>query len=133
VNPAVDGLTVTGRGSGPLTLRAISLIDERSGASQVVVVDPRYRLAFLGDVKIYEDLAVLPRAFLANGLAVVYDPRAVVDRLRDPTWRPQDEAVAAAPEISPDQAFRAPGPPGPARAVADQPERPLCATPATQT
>jgi hypothetical protein len=131
VNPAVDGLTVTWRGSGPVTLRAISLIDERSGASQAVVVDPRYRLAFLGDMKIYEDLAVLPRAFLANGLAVVYDPREVVDRLRDPTWRPQDEAVAAAPEVSHELAFRASGDPGTARIVADDPERVVVATQST--
>ena len=56
-----------------LTLRGASLIDERTGSFQSLTLGP-YRLAHSGDVKIYENLDVLPRAFL------VQDPGALASQ-----------------------------------------------------
>ena len=58
----VTALTLTSEAS--LTVRGASLIDERADAFQSLTLGP-YRLAHSGDVKIYENLNVLPRAFLA--------------------------------------------------------------------
>jgi hypothetical protein len=49
-----------------LQLRGLSLIDERTGTSRTVSVDPAYRLVHSGDVKIYQNLGVLPRAFVVH-------------------------------------------------------------------
>src|SRR5207247_7959249 len=109
--PSVTSLSVTWRGSEPVTLRAISLVAEPTGASQPVVVDPRYRLDYLGDLKIYETVAVQPRVFLASGLAVVPNADAAVAALRQPSWDPRDLAVASASDVSPGVAFRGLGAP----------------------
>ncbi len=50
-----------------LTLRGASLIDERTDTFQGLTLGP-YRLAHSGDVKIYENLNVLPRAFVISNL-----------------------------------------------------------------
>lgn len=50
-----------------LTLRGASLIDERTDTFQGLTLGP-YRLAHSGDVKIYENLNVLPRAFIVSSL-----------------------------------------------------------------
>jgi hypothetical protein len=51
-----------------LTVRGASLIDERADAFQSLTLGP-YRLAHSGDVKIYENLNVLPRAFITTNPA----------------------------------------------------------------
>jgi hypothetical protein len=61
--------------TGPLVLRGLSLVDERSGAFQSLTLGP-YRLAHSGDVKVYENLAVLPRAFVASQAIVLGDTEA---------------------------------------------------------
>jgi len=61
--------------TGPLVLRGLSLVDERSGAFQSLTLG-RYRLAHSGDVKVYENLAVLPRAFVASQAIVLGDTEA---------------------------------------------------------
>lgn len=50
-----------------LVVRGASLIDERTDSFQSLTLGP-YRLAHSGDVKIYENLNVLPRAFLVSSL-----------------------------------------------------------------
>jgi hypothetical protein len=55
---------------GPLTIHGLSLIDERTGAFQTLALGP-YRLVHSGDVKVYENLAVLPRAFVAGEARVI--------------------------------------------------------------
>lgn len=56
------------RGRGSWTLRGLSLIDERSGAFQSLIMSDggHFRLIHSGDVKIYENLDVLPRAFVID-------------------------------------------------------------------
>ncbi|MCP4543689.1 MAG: YfhO family protein [Chloroflexi bacterium] len=53
---------------GELVIRGVSLIDERTGGFQALVLSDqnRLRLTHSGDVKIYENLDVLPRAFLVR-------------------------------------------------------------------
>ncbi|MCX7680454.1 MAG: YfhO family protein [Anaerolineae bacterium] len=53
---------------GRLVIRGISLVDERTGSFQSLVLSEqgRWRLVHSGDVKVYENLEVLPRAFLVH-------------------------------------------------------------------
>lgn len=71
---------------GRLVIRGLSLIDERTGAFQALVVSDRgrFRLVHSGDVKVYENLDVLPRAFVvhraraAETFPADFDPMAEV-------------------------------------------------------
>ena len=55
------------RGLGGLTLHGVALVDERSRTFQSFILAQglRFRLAHSGDVKVYENRDVLPRAFVA--------------------------------------------------------------------
>jgi hypothetical protein len=88
---------------GPLTLRGLSLIDERVNAFQSLTLGP-YRLVHSGDVKIYENLRVLSRAFMAPAAEVVGDEPAARARLAGPQLDlaqtvilAEGEAVAVSP------------------------------------
>jgi len=63
---------VTIEAQAPLTIRAVTLVDERSGDFQELTFAPWSRV-LSSDIKLYENQAVLPRAF------VVYDILAVID------------------------------------------------------
>ena len=119
----VSSITVIWQGRSQIALRSLSLIDRRTGSSQPVVVSPDYRLEFLGDVKIYENREVLPRAFLTDGLAVVANPGAVVARMESVNWDARAYAVTSASDARSSQAFQVGGNPGTATIVDDQPER----------
>jgi hypothetical protein len=87
--------------AGPLTVRGLSLIDERSGVFQSLTLGP-YRLAHSGDVKIYELLAVLPRAVVAPAAVVISDTAAAQTLLADPTFDPATTVILAeAVDVSP--------------------------------
>jgi len=51
---------------GEFHLRGLTLIEGRTGAHRSLVVSPAYRLVHSGDVKIYENLENLPRAFVVH-------------------------------------------------------------------
>jgi hypothetical protein len=86
--------------SGPLTLCGLSLIDERSGAFQSLTLGP-YRLVHSGDVKIYENLSTLPRAFVAPDALVVPDDASARAALSDPAFDPASTVIlASAPSVS---------------------------------
>ena len=74
-------------------LRGLTLIDNRTGTTRTVTVDPAYRLVHSGDVKIYQNLTVLPRAFVVHQTRVVPDPEAALSILRDPTFAPSREVI----------------------------------------
>jgi hypothetical protein len=76
-------------------LRGLALIDDRTGTSRTLSVDPAYRLVHSGDVKIYENLTVLPPAFVVHRARVVPDDGAALDLLGDPAFDPAREAILA--------------------------------------
>ncbi len=91
---AAPGVPVRVSVSGPLTVRGLSLIDERTGAFQTLALGP-YRLVHSGDVKIYENLAVLPRAFVAPNARVIAGEAEARAALADPAFVPADTVILA--------------------------------------
>ena len=79
---------------GQLIVRGVSLIDERTGSFQALVMSDRgrFRLAHSGDVKIYENLDVLGRSFLVHRARVANDEAAVA-LMQAPAFDPAAEVV----------------------------------------
>jgi hypothetical protein len=74
----VKSLRVTG--AGGLTLNGLALVDQPAGAFQSFVIAPQgqFELVHSGDVKIYENSTVLPRAFLvSDALSAANDDEAL--------------------------------------------------------
>ncbi|MFQ5812151.1 MAG: YfhO family protein [Anaerolineae bacterium] len=82
--------------AGRLHLRGLSLVDDRTGTFWPLVVstEGRFRLVHSGDVKIYENLDNLPRAFAVHR-ARVLDDEAAIATIKDPTFRPEEEVILA--------------------------------------
>ncbi len=78
---------------GGLTLTGASLIDARSGAFYPLVLSEDFRLVHSGDVKIYENLHVLPRAFLVHQVHCVATDDDALTLMRAPTFDPRMQAV----------------------------------------
>jgi hypothetical protein len=74
-------------------LRGLTLIDGRSGASRTVSIDPAYRMVHSGDVKIYQNLEVLPRAFVVHQAQVRVEDQAALDLLQDPAFDPAQQVI----------------------------------------
>jgi hypothetical protein len=85
--------------TGPLTVRGLSLLDERSGAFQSLTLGP-YRLVHSGDVKIYDNLGVLPRAFVVPNAVVIPDDAPARAALADPNFDPASTVILASVPIS---------------------------------
>jgi len=81
---------------GRLHLRGLSLIDDRTSTFVPVVVsnEGRFRVVHSGDVKIYENLNSLPRAFVVHRARVLDDEAAIV-AMKDHTFRPENEVILA--------------------------------------
>ncbi len=80
---------------GELVLRGVSLIDERTESFQSLLLSDRgsFRLVHSGDVKIYENLDVLPRAFIVQQATCVSDDQAALSVMEDPAFDPATEVV----------------------------------------
>ena len=80
-----------------MVIRGLSLVDERTDAFQSLVLSDkgRYRLVHSGDVKIYENLDVLARAFFVPQATVVPDDEAALAAMRDPNFDPTSTIVLA--------------------------------------
>jgi len=106
-----------------LYIDGLSLIDERDGAFQSLVVSTqgRFRLVHSGDVKIYENMGLLPRAFLVNRATWANDDSLALERMQAADYDPSAEVVLAGSKREPE---RAPDPP-PGRATMEsyRPER----------
>jgi hypothetical protein len=83
--------------AGELAVRGLSLIDERTGSFQALVLSDRgsFRLVHSGDVKIYENLDVLPRAFLVHEAIVVTDDDEALALMRQDSFDPATRVVLA--------------------------------------
>ncbi len=80
---------------GPIAVRGLSLIDARTGAFQSLTLGP-YRLVHSGDVKVYENLEVLPRAFVAPEAVTVADDDAARALLTAREFDPQAVVIVIA-------------------------------------
>ena len=96
-------LALTGR----FHLRGLTLIDERIGAFYPLIASTsgRFRLAHSGDVKVYENLDALSRAFVVHQAQIAGDDKAALALLQDPAFDPAVSVVLAAetspPELTP--------------------------------
>ena len=84
--------------AGLLHVRGLSLIDARTGASEPVIVSTqgRFRLVHSGDVKIYENLDNLPRAFVVHRSRLVEDDETALAAMADAGFDPGQEVLLAA-------------------------------------
>jgi hypothetical protein len=95
--------TVTVEGvapAGDFVLRGLSLVDTRTTTTRQVNLstDGNYRLVHSGDVKIYQNLDVLPRAFVVHQAEVVADDEEAIARLRDPAFAAAQRVLLAGGE-----------------------------------
>jgi hypothetical protein len=118
-------------GEGELVLRGVSLLDGRTDghAALTMPADGQFRRVHSGDVKIYQNLQTLPRAYVTGDVAVADDDAAVLAALADPSFEPAGQVVLLAEELAAagllEQAERLDSPAGGAavQVVSYQPER----------
>ena len=85
-------------------LRGLSLIDNQTGTSHNLSVDPAYRLVHSGDVKVYQNLDLLPRAFIVHQAQQVSGEDKALDLMRSPDFDPANQLLlvdAEAKETAP--------------------------------
>jgi hypothetical protein len=83
--------------AGEFVLRGLSLVDTRTTTTRQLTLsgDGHYRLVHSGDVKIYENLDVLPRAFVVHRSEIIPDTEQAITRMRDPAFDPAEAAILA--------------------------------------
>jgi len=84
------------QGAGRVVFRGLSLIDARTHTSRSVSIIPSFPLVHSGDVKIYENSAVHPRAFVVHQARVVSSDSHALDLLSEPSFDPGREVLLAA-------------------------------------
>ena len=82
-------------GEADLVLRGVTLIDGRTGthAALTMPADGAFQRVHSGDVKVYENLQPLPRAYLAGGVTVVESDEAALAALAAPDFDPAASTV----------------------------------------
>jgi hypothetical protein len=97
--------------TAPLTIQAATLFDARTGMFQALLPSDRgrFRLVHSGDVKIYENLDRLPRAWLAGAAQPVVDADAALARLRAGEAAPLIAPLVEGQTLLPPTAGAAPG------------------------
>jgi hypothetical protein len=93
--PVALSAVAVGNPALPIAIHGVSLVDRRDGTFQSLVLSSggRYRLVHSGDVKIYENLDPLPRAFLVPQATWVGDSDAALARMQAPDFDPAAEVV----------------------------------------
>ncbi|HSR34828.1 MAG TPA: YfhO family protein [Anaerolineae bacterium] len=74
-------------------LRGLTLINDETTTGRNLSIDPGYRLVHSGDVKLYENLEVLPRAFVAQQVQKVASDEQALSILSDPNFDPTDHVL----------------------------------------
>ena len=118
---------------GSVQLQGLSLIDQRTGTSQALVTAPanEFRRVHSGDVKIYEHVNVLERAYVLPAAAArfVTDQAAALAALRDPTFDPRHTVAIESPMPADHNTATAPvGAPGQAEILSYAPEQVVIST-----
>jgi hypothetical protein len=85
--------------AGAFHLRGLSLIDAQTDTSRNLSVHPAYRLVHSGDVKIYENVEVLPRAFVVPAARLASDEEEALRLLQNPDLDPSSELVLVASDV----------------------------------
>jgi len=93
-------------GQAELRLRGMTLLDQRTGTHRALVVstEGNYRLVHSGDVKIYENLDVLPRAFVVRHARFLETDAEILAALRDEAFDPEREVLLSGQQ-SPSQSY----------------------------
>lgn len=77
----------------PITLRAVTLVDTRTGNFQQTTFAPWVRV-LSSDIKLYENASVMPRAFVISGdVRFAADDAAALALMGDPAFDPQSTLV----------------------------------------
>lgn len=104
-----------------LFVRGLAVMDEQSGAHATLPVSRHpWRRIHSGDVKVYRNDGVLPRAFLVSNAELSQDDDATLTRLRDPAFDPAQTVLLATGE--PSSPASGGTPPGVVEVVASRPE-----------
>ncbi len=77
---------------GPAVIRGAALLDRRSDAFQTLTLG-QYHLVHSGDLKIYENLTTLPRAFVVPNMIAIRDDTAALAALADPNFDPASTVI----------------------------------------
>jgi hypothetical protein len=93
----VEALPFGSSGTGRLHVRGVSLIDKRDGSNVPTILsnDGHFRQVHSGDVKVYEALDALPRAYVVHQTRVIADDEAALATMVDPTFDPARTAILA--------------------------------------
>jgi hypothetical protein len=91
----VKSVQITGRDG--LTLHGVALVNSQNGAFQSFVIAPQgqFELVHSGDVKIYENGTVLPRAFFVSKVQYVSSDAAAVQFMQTDAFDPAKTVVVA--------------------------------------
>jgi hypothetical protein len=113
---------------GQFILRGLSLIHQPTTTSRSILLttEGNYRQAHSGDVKIYENRAVLPRAFIVHQAEVVGNDDAAIATLQDPEFDPTKMIVRFRQDPGEHTGLLVVGQPSPrdqAKIIAYEPER----------
>lgn len=87
---------------------ALTLVDTRDETFQPLTLPP-YRLIFSGDVKLYENLDVLPRVFMVYDWQGAADAAAAVEAMRAGEFDPARSAVVVGDNVPAPASFAAAG------------------------
>jgi hypothetical protein len=105
MTPTAIRLTQSADASQSWTINGLALVDSRDKTFQQLVPG-NYQRIHSGDVKIYENLDVLPRAFMVGQAVSAESTAAAVEQMRDSTFDPRQTVLLNAhePLVFPDVA-----------------------------
>jgi hypothetical protein len=83
----------------------MSLIDSRTGTSISISVNPALRLVHSGDVKVYENLSALRRAFVVHDSRTIEGDVGAIALLRDPGFDPSQQVILKGTSESEGESF----------------------------